>query len=208
VEKRHFTKSLDRCAEYIIKPSHKIIKKDYTETSQKRGKKYIIPNYQETKVYPKKLLDKNVTIVETRYKPLVKLISQNESGNYNIESQINRKIRPNILITSGNKNFKNVECMPDFYKQGGLVYSSNFGKIREKTNGKKSDNFYDYLDLSVTTLSKEKLWENKIYNEKISQDLNYLLALDKWDEDVLELKYDDNSKAGGAGFGKKPTQKN
>jgi hypothetical protein len=207
VEKRHFDKSLDRSAEYVFKPMLKIINKEFCEPSVKRGKKYLVPCYQEPKIYQKKLLGKNVTILEPRYKPLVKVVAQNETEEYHLDSYMNRKIRPNILITSGDKIFKNVECMPDFYKQGGLVYSSNFGKVREKTNGKKSDNFYDYLDLSMPTLDKDKLWTNKIDKEKISADQNYLLALDKWDEDVLQLNSNDKTKLGVGGAVNKLIQK-
>ncbi len=88
-------------------------------------------------------------------------------------------------IAPGDKLYRNVDYSPDFYKEGGLVVGSTNSARYNKTCGKKANNFYDTLDLSVPTLDAGKLWSNKLSAETLNFNKDYVSNLASWEQNYL-----------------------
>lgn len=110
---------------------------------------------------------------------------------FNVESQMFRKKRVASLedqrnkyrkVNPGDKNYKYVDCSPDFYKEEGLIPGSTNKLNLNKTMRKGEDNFYQTLDLRIKVLDDTKLWKRKIFRESLDKDKKYVLNLGKWDE--------------------------
>lgn len=91
------------------------------------------------------------------------------------------------IIAPGDKLYRNVDYSADFYKEGGLVVGSTNSARYNKTVGKKANNFYDTLDLTVSTLDPKKLWSNKSYEEEQNINKNYVSGLKTWEVNYLGL---------------------
>lgn len=167
--------------------------------------KYMEPDHAKPKEYTRKILASNIRIKEdsvhcTKQYPEKIKESLNE---YGVESTLGGKKRLPYLshrrnempiISPGDKIYKSVEFSNDFYKQGGLIVGSTNKIQYNKTDGKRGDNFYASLDLSIKTLNKNKLWKNKIVKESLEFDNKYVDNLNTWEDTYLILN--ENEKIG------------
>lgn len=53
-----------------------------------------------------------------------------------------------------------------------------------KTVGKKSNNFYETLDLKKKTLDPNKIWSNKVNIEELAYQTDYVKNISKWDKNL------------------------
>lgn len=51
-----------------------------------------------------------------------------------------------------------------------------------KSVNKKDSNSFDTLNLSINSLSRDKLWKNKVKEEVINNDSLYVKTLTQWDK--------------------------
>ena len=86
--------------------------------------------------------------------------------------------------TPGDKSYKNPEYTEGFFKEGGLIPGSTNIINHKKTVGKKANNFYQTLDINVKTLDPNKIWSNKVANEEISNQTEYVKNLKIWDKNL------------------------
>ena len=161
--------------------------------------KTIKRNFSEEKFYhPKR-------IYEPRYGfevyPQVYNIVTSEKANLEtktetlLEDLTCRKRRINSLsemrnfynkTSQGDKPYKNPEFSRDFFKNGGLVVGST-NKIQfNKTVGKKSNNFYETLNLETRSLDPQKVWDNKVLCEEHDFQNSYVKNLNVWNKNVLK----------------------
>jgi hypothetical protein len=112
-----------------------------------------------------------------------------------LESLINKKKRINDrnslrngldYIVPGEKAYRNPECSTDFYKTGGLIPGSTMREIEIKTVNRKYCNSFDTLNLTMSTLNREKLWFNKVKNDIINNDAFYVKTLTQWDKEFFK----------------------
>jgi hypothetical protein len=184
--------------EIQYRPAFKILSEKLSSTHQentpKRGKRLIKPNYTDPKTYPLKLLNKNIVIKPQEIR-LKKQFQIPISAETEVEKFTGQKIRlPTLdarrnyinLNSPGDKIYKNVEYSPGFFKNGGLIVGSTNVIKYKQSSGKKSDNFYDSLDLNKKTLDPEKLWKNREVKESLEFDSNYVSNLKVWEEDILK----------------------
>lgn len=82
----------------------------------------------------------------------------------------------------GDKFYKNPECTVDFFKEGGLIPGSTNTINYLKTVGKKSNNFYETLNLKKKTLNPNKIWSNKVKIDELAYQTDYVMNLAKWDK--------------------------
>ena len=66
------------------------------------------------------------------------------------------------LRIPGDKYYKASEHLSDFFKEGGLIPGSTNKINFNKTQSKRSNNFYDTLNIRIRTLDRTKIWNNKI----------------------------------------------
>jgi hypothetical protein len=192
---------LAKSAELEYRPAFKIITEKLNssneETTPKRGKKYLKPNYSDPKTYPLKLLHGNVTIKppEIRNRRQFAFRFDDFNNESSLEKLTGQKAklptleaRRNFLsaYSPGDKIYRNVEYSPDFFKEGGLIVGSTNKISYNKSSGKKLNLFYSSLDLGVKVLDQEKLWKNKELRESIECDNRYVCSLNLWEEDVLK----------------------
>ena len=86
----------------------------------------------------------------------------------------------------GDKYYKASEQFPTYYKEGGLIPGSTNVINYNKTRSKKSYNFYETMDLTKPTLDRNKLWENKVKNENLNFDKNYVEKnILIWEKNIL-----------------------
>ena len=87
----------------------------------------------------------------------------------------------------GDKFYKASEQFPTYYKDGGLIPGSTIALNFNKTKSKKSYNFYETLDLTKQILDRNKLWENKVKNENLVFDKNYVEKyISNWEKNILK----------------------
>ena len=87
----------------------------------------------------------------------------------------------------GDKFYKASEQFPTYYKDGGLIPGSTIALNFNKTKSKKSYNFYETLDLTKQILDRNKLWENKVKNENLVFDKNYVEKyITNWEKNILK----------------------
>ena len=91
-----------------------------------------------------------------------------------------------ISFNLGDKNYKNVENSVDFFKEGGLIVGSSNRINYNKNTRRGESNFYQTLDLNVKTLNDNKIWDNKLINENLTSDKNYVQNLNQWEENTFE----------------------
>lgn len=165
------------------------------------GVLHIKPINKEPKIYKKTVLSdiydysqRNDEKINNRR--MFNYIKNQNTSEYIIENVINRKKliqsldeRRNFMpiIAPGDKLYRNVDYSPDFYKEGGLVVGSTNSARYNKTVGKKANNFYDTLDLSVPTLDSKKLWMNKLNEEDQKFNKQYVNSLLSWEENYLGI---------------------
>lgn len=89
------------------------------------------------------------------------------------------------VVSQGDKHYKASENFSNFYRDGGLIVGSTNRINYNKTMSKKANNFYETLDLTVKTLDKKKLWNNKVKKENLDFDTNYVKTLTEWEKNTL-----------------------
>jgi hypothetical protein len=193
---RHF--NLKGSAELMFKPGVRLIQPvDHENQILKQGKKYIEPKYTEPIVYEHKFITKGCSTNEHVPSTRRHFIIRDNPPRYELEDVMGQKGRiPSLeaqrnsfpIINPGDKIFKNPDYSPDFFKGGGLIPGST-NKIRyNKNSGKKSNLFYESLDLNAVKLDKNKIWNNKCLQESLDFDKNYVFNyLKVWEKDVLQL---------------------
>jgi hypothetical protein len=96
-----------------------------------------------------------------------------------------RQQRYNIdFINPGDKPYRNPECTEGFFIEGGLIPGSSNRINFLKTVGKKSTNFYQTIDMNIKTLDPNKIWTNKVANEELSYQTEYVKHLNAWDKNL------------------------
>ena len=86
----------------------------------------------------------------------------------------------------GDKYYKESEHFPTYYKEGGLIPGSTNVINYNKTQSRKAYNFYETLDLTKQILDKNKLWDNKVKNENLDFDKNYVEKyIINWEKNIL-----------------------
>ena len=112
-----------------------------------------------------------------------------------------RQLRNDLDFTSqGDKCYKNPEYTQRFYNEGGLIPGSTNRINNNKTLSKKSDNFFETLDLKVKTLDPNKIYTNKVANQELVFQTDYVKGLKVWDVNLkkeIALIVDKNKKTGG-----------
>ena len=88
--------------------------------------------------------------------------------------------------SQGDKPYKNPEFSEDFFKGGGLIVGSTTNIQFNKTVGKKSNNFYETLNLETKSLDPSKVWDNKIKSEENQFQNKYVKNLNVWNNTVLK----------------------
>jgi len=87
----------------------------------------------------------------------------------------------------GDKFYKTSEQFPTYYRDGGLIPGSTIAMNFNKTKSKTSYNFYETLDLNKQILDRNKLWENKVKNENLVFDKNYVEKyISNWEKNILK----------------------
>ena len=87
----------------------------------------------------------------------------------------------------GDKFYKASEQFPTYYRDGGLIPGSTIAMNFNKTKSKTSYNFYETLDLNKQILDRNKLWENKVKNENLVFDKNYVEEyISNWEKNILK----------------------
>lgn len=163
------------------------------------GKRILHPEFSQPQAHSRKNLS-NLHDTSQREDEKIRCHKQftaqkfSETPEYFIDEVINRKklvtsldARRNFMprIAPGDKLYRNVDYSPDFYKEGGLVVGSTNSARYNKTCGKKANNFYDTLDLYVSTLDPKKLWSNKLCEEELGFNKDYVKGLKSWEENYL-----------------------
>ena len=86
----------------------------------------------------------------------------------------------------GDKFYRLSEHFPTYYKEGGLIPGSTNVINYNKTQSRKSYNFYETLDLTKQILDRNKLWENKVKNENLNFDKKYVEKnIIDWEKNIL-----------------------
>lgn len=85
----------------------------------------------------------------------------------------------------GDKIYKNPDCCPDFFKEGGLVVGSSNTINYKKTQKRGNNNFYETLDLNVQTLNPNLLWDFKDKKEELDFQKNYVEKLNDWEKQTI-----------------------
>ena len=178
----------------------------------KPQKRYIEPKYSEPPTYHRNIgirppeqmsLDFIAPLFQKKIR--VTYSRDNAKHEYGVESVMTRKKRVLSLYEQrnqmmnanpGDKNYKCVENSPDFFKDGGLIVGSTNRINYNKTTRKGEDNFYQTLDLNIKFLNDDKFWKSKIMKENMDMDKNYVVNLNKWEENTFKenKKEDENKK--------------
>ena len=174
----------------------------------KAQKRYIEPKYSEPRIYPRNIgirppeqmsLDFIAPLFQKKIR--VNCSRDNDKVEYGVESVMTRKKRVlslyeqrNQMINTnpGDKNYKCVENSPDFFKDGGLIVGSTNRINYNKTTRRGDDNFYQTLDLRIKVLNDGKLWKSKVMKENLDMDKNYVVNLNKWEENTFEENKKEN----------------
>ena len=92
-----------------------------------------------------------------------------------------------IVRIPGDKYYKCSEHFPTYFKEGGLIPGSTNAINYNKTQSRKEYNFYETLDLTKQILDRNKLWENKVKNENLVFDKNYVEKyISNWEKNILK----------------------
>ena len=176
----------------------------------KPQRRYIEPKYTEPKTYhrsisrrPREQMNSDFILPLFQKKIRVNYSKENDKREWKIEKLMTRKKRIlslfekcNGFVNSnpGNKNYKNVELSPDFFKEGGLIVGSSNRINYKRTTRKGEDNFYQTLDLNIKILNDDKKWKNKLTKEILNMDKTYVKNLNNWEENTFEDINDINKK--------------
>lgn len=189
---------------FFIPPADEKVYKPFLRTFQNVNKK---DDRQEGKrKYPNINNEENKTYIERRhfevrngeekyptpsYIKTFDVANKQSNKEYSLEKIIVSKRRiqsvkqqRNFIDFSnpGDKSYKNPECTEGFFKEGGLIPGSSNAINFKKTVGKKANNFYQTLDINTKTLDPKKLWSNKVANEELSFQTDYVKNLKAWDK--------------------------
>ena len=86
----------------------------------------------------------------------------------------------------GDKYYKASEQFPTYYKDGGLIPGSTIATNYNKTRSKTSYNFYETMDLTKPTLNRNKIWGNKLKEENLVFDKQYVEKyISSWEKNIL-----------------------
>lgn len=166
MEKKHIFPIFTQPKNYLKKNYSDIFKHDLREDEKIRAtRQFIDIKYQKCPEYSVDEVMNN--------KKLIKSLDER------------RNFMP--IIAPGDKLYRNVDYSPDFFKEGGLAVGSTISARYNKTVGKKANNFYDTLDLSIPTLDPKKLWRNKIYKEEQNFNKDYVSNLNSWEENCFGI---------------------
>ena len=90
------------------------------------------------------------------------------------------------LRSPGDKYYRTAEQFPTYYKDGGLIPGSTIAINYNRTQSRKAYNFYETLELKKPILDRKKLWENKLKQEELDFDKNYVEKnILKWEKNIL-----------------------
>ena len=190
--------------EYKFIPGKRKLNPFIHDDSYKPQKRYIEPKYSELPVHPRNVgirppgqINSDFIAPLFQKKIRASYSRDNSKNEYGVESVMNRKKRilslyeqRNKMINTnpGDKNYKVVENSPDFFIEGGLIVGSTNRMNYNRTTRKGNDNFYQTLDLGIKVLNDDKLWKSKIAKENMDMDKNYVVNLNKWEENTFEEK--------------------
>ena len=195
--------------EYKFIPSRKILYPIPHEENYKPLRRYIIPKFSSPKIYPRNIKQKppeqmNSDIIAPLFQKKIRVqIPSQKEREWGLENRMTRKKRilslyeqRNKMINSnpGDKSYKNVDNSIDFFKEGGLIVGSTNKINYNKSTRKGEDNFYETLDLNIKILNKDKIWENKLADDSMKSDQNYVKNLNQWEENNFESADDKNTK--------------
>lgn len=91
--------------------------------------------------------------------------------------------RNGLPMTSlGDKNYKNPDYTPDFFKEGGLIAgSTNQLRMKSSGNGKAID-FYSGLKLDQGPLNPgRKTWTQAVKEQRLNEELDAVNSLKDWE---------------------------
>ena len=200
----HFTPKYSK--EYKFIPCRRKLYPIPHEDFFKPSRRYIVPKYSEPKTYHRSISRRppeqiNSEIISPLFPKKIRVFppGQDEKKEWMVENSMTRKKRILSLYEQrnkmfdtnpGDKNYKCVENSPDFFKEGGLIVGSTNRMNYNKTTRKGDDNFYQTLDLGIKVLNDDKLWKSKINKENMDMDKNYVVNLNKWEENTFDEKKD------------------
>ena len=191
-------------AEVSIIPSIRLFPKmpnfNFVERSldkMSKGLRHIKPCYSEPITHDRKVFPNNKITIRPDVNHGMKHFNdryKDNSSEYYIENSMGGKQRMDDLaamrngmknISPGDKIYKNVEYSPGYFQMEGIVVGSTNTLHYEKSTTKRSDNFYETLDLNVKTLNPNNLWTHKLAQESLDFDNQYLKNMVLWEENYL-----------------------
>lgn len=90
-----------------------------------------------------------------------------------------------LIRAPGDKPYKKSEYLSRYFHEGGLVPGSTNTINLKKTQSRKGNNYYDTLDIFSNTLDVNKLWCNKVKNERKAFDISYVKTISMWEKNIL-----------------------
>lgn len=178
------------------RPHKKMLPPFEHDDSFKPTKRFIHPHYTEPKIrLPHKVQEDPDRIKPEYHLQAKKHFDCSENWNeFKVEDVMTRKKR--ILSEQEKRNYWNMfnpgdklyrcaENSPDFFKMEGIIVGSTNGQTIRKTITKKSDTFFDTLDLTIPSLNPYKLWKSKVMRESLEGDQGYVVDLGNWEKNVL-----------------------
>lgn len=179
---------------FIKQPDFNFI--DNTIPKITKGRINLHPIYSEPIFHDRKCLENNI-IIKPEIIYGMKHYNDRYHENtyeYNLENTLGAKKRFDDLLeirngfnnfSHGDKIYKNVEYSPNFYNMEGIIAGSTNKINFNKSTSKRTNNFYNTLDLSIKTLNPDKLWSNKLLKESLDSDNKYLTNMVKWEDNYL-----------------------
>lgn len=90
-----------------------------------------------------------------------------------------------LIKAPGDKHYKNSEYLTGYFHEGGLVPGSTNKLNLKKTQSRKSNNYYDTLDINAKILDENKFWANKVKTERKKFDTTYVENITNWEKNIL-----------------------
>jgi hypothetical protein len=195
--------------EYKFIPHRKKLYPILHEENKKPSKRYITPNFTAPKTYHRSINNRppeqmNSELIAPLFQKKIRVkLPEKKEREWGLEVRMSRKKRifslnqqRNGMITTnlGDKNYKNVDNSPDFFKEGGLIVGSTNRINYNKSIKRGEDNFYQTLDLGVKILNDDKIWDIKLMKESMDLDKNYVKNLNQWEENNFENSDDKTKK--------------
>jgi hypothetical protein len=200
--RRHFSELKSKEYEYNTgKKSKKDIMKNIIIPPKKNGIKKINYTFSENKYDFEKKHFEHRFGYEKIPEPPFQIKTFKPDGNYcstkemTIEDELGKKNRIYTIWqqrnyidykTPGDHFYKTNEYFPRFFHEGGLIVGSTNRINYNKTHSKKGNNFYETINLNIPVLDKNKLWKNKLKNEEIDDQINYVgKTITDWEKNIL-----------------------